>query len=240
MLNLKNNHIIFIISILFISLFTSCSSTKQLQYEKGNSDYTYKRIKKGTYESPVETEYLEMNASTSKKNYPIAREEKPIVTNKSNYKPTKKVRRTGQESEEEILREEVYEVASQYLGIGYKSAGKAPNTGFDCSGFTNYVFQTLGIPMTGTSVSMSKLGILRKPEELKRGDLVFFGKNGNIHHVGIVSSNEDGEIEMIHSSSSSGITTDIIQRSDYWRKRFMYGRDVITGHLNQKEKANNN
>ncbi|HMP29584.1 MAG TPA: C40 family peptidase [Saprospiraceae bacterium] len=242
MFELKNHQLIYFLFVVVSLGFVSCSTSKQVKYEKGNSEYTYKRIKKGTYESSSDLEFLEVNTASSVKNYAYNNKEKPKTEIKYNtsYKPSKKTRNTAQDTEEEILREEVYEVASQYLGISYRSGGKAPNTGFDCSGFTNYVFQTLSLPVSGTSVSLSRLGELRKNEELKRGDLVFFGKNGNIHHVGIVSSNINGEIEMIHSSSSAGITTDIIQRSDYWRKRFMYGKDVITGFLEQKNRQNNN
>ena len=236
---LKSNHLVLLTGFIVVLLLSSCSSSRQLKYEKGNSEYTYKRIKKGSYESPADNEYLELTSSVSKTPVSEKREKTSSAEVKKKTSFSFK-RRTAQETEEEILREEIYETASQYLGIGYRSGGKAPNTGFDCSGFVNYVYHTMGIPISGTSVSLSRLGQSRQNEELKRGDLVFFGKNGNIHHVGIVSANENGEIEMIHSSSSNGISIDVIQKTDYWRKRFMYGKDVVTDYIKNKDKKDSN
>ncbi len=222
------------IGFIIVLLLSSCSTSRQLKNEKGNSDYTHKRLKNVTFEAPADNGYLELTSSV---NETVLSEKKEKVASLE-VKKKKSLsfkKRNAQTTEEEILREEIYETASQYLGIGYRSGGKAPNTGFDCSGFVNFVFQSMGIPISGTSVSLSRQGQSRSSEELKRGDLVFFGKNGNIHHVGIVSANENGEIEMIHSSSSNGISINIIQRTDYWRKRFMYGKDVVTGYLKNKE-----
>lgn len=236
---LKSNYLVLLTCFIVMLLLSSCSTSRQLKYEKGNSEYTYKRIKKGNYESPPESEYLELTTSTTKS--PVSEKwEKSSVSESKKKKSFSFKKRNAQETEEEILREEIYETASQYLGIGYRSGGKAPNTGFDCSGFVNYVYHTMGIPISGTSVSLSRLGQSRSNDELKRGDLVFFGKNGNIHHVGIVSANENGEIEMIHSSSSNGISIDVIQRADYWRKRFMYGKDVVTEYIKNKDKKDSN
>ena len=236
---LKNSRIVLLIGLLVLILMSSCSTSKQLKYERGQSEYSYNRIKKGTYEDPKENEFLELTSSVS--NRPEAgKRSKASISDTSRKKTSSSKKKNAQETEEEVLRDEIYETASQYLGIGYRSGGRAPNTGFDCSGFVNYVYHTMGIPVSGTSVSLSKVGILKPNEELKRGDLVFFGRNGNIHHVGIVSANDNGEIEMIHSSSSNGITIDVIQKTNYWKKRFMYGKDVITEYLKNKESKSGN
>jgi len=63
--------------------------------------------------------------------------------------------------------------------------------------------------------------------QLKEGDLVFFGSKRKVSHVAIVASVEKNKIEVIHSTSSRGVVIDNISNSDYWQKRYLFGRDVL-------------
>ena len=63
-----------------------------------------------------------------------------------------------------------------------------------------------------TSIILKKLAI-------KKGDLIFFNNGGGVSHVGIVSANKNGEIEMVHASSSKGIIITDVTSSKYWSKR---------------------
>ena len=121
--------------------------------------------------------------------------------------------------------------ANKYQGIPYHYGGKSPSTGFDCSGFVGYVFSEENFPLKGTASQLSRLGHKKSPDQLQKGDLVFFGSNGKINHVGIITLNDGENLTMIHSSSSSGIRSDNITHSDYWSKRMLFGTDVITAHL---------
>lgn len=208
--------------LIFVTMMaTSCASTKKYG-DRGHS-YSKSRTSRSNYQTTQgkEDEYL---ATIETKN-----------DKKSPYKPAKKksfVKKPIQNDDAETaFREGIYETASQYLGLKYRSGGKSPSTGFDCSGFVAYVMAQSDLKIGGSSISMSKLGLAKEKENLQTGDLVFFGRNGNIHHVGIVSNNIDGEIEMIHSASSTGITVEIMDRSDYWRRKFMFGRDIISPFL---------
>ncbi len=205
---------------LLAMMTTSCASSKK--YGNRNSSYTKSRTARSNQNKPAKSndDYL---AVVDVKN-----------DKKGGYDvPSKKKYRKPLQNDdvEKAFREGIYETGSQYIGLKYRSGGRAPNTGFDCSGFVSYVMGQSGIKIGGSSISMSKLGLPKDKENLQIGDLVFFGRNGNIHHVGIVSNNVDGEIEMIHSASSTGISVDIIDKSDYWRRKFMFGRDIITPHL---------
>ena len=119
-------------------------------------------------------------------------------------------------------RKAVIEYAAQFLGTPYVYGGSTPS-GFDCSGFTSYVFaNTVGsIPRVAqaqfdatTRVSMS---------ELKPGDLVFFGSSASsISHVGIYV----GDGKFIHSPH----TGDVVKYdslSGYYSNRFQGGGRVI-------------
>ncbi|MBK8079854.1 MAG: C40 family peptidase [Saprospiraceae bacterium] len=65
------------------------------------------------------------------------------------------------------------DTASSYIGSNYQSGGKNPDTGFDCSGFTSFVFRKNGIDISGPSHDLAKLGKSKNKNELAPGDLVF-------------------------------------------------------------------
>ena len=65
-------------------------------------------------------------------------------------------------------------IAERYLGIPYLWGGASPLTGFDCSGFTMYVYAQLGVSLTHYTGSQFYEGIRVPPDQLEPGDLVFF------------------------------------------------------------------
>ncbi|MCO6459875.1 MAG: C40 family peptidase [Saprospiraceae bacterium] len=116
------------------------------------------------------------------------------------------------------MRANIIDYATKYLGTPYRSGGMKPG-GFDCSGFVRYVFSEYGFPLAHSSRTLSQEGETIKPEDARPGDLIFFASNGRVHHVGIVYSNYNKNLKMIHSSSSKGVTIDEIYSSAYWTKR---------------------
>lgn len=79
-------------------------------------------------------------------------------------------------------RSEVVSIAKQYLGVPYVWAGMSPS-GFDCSGFTSYVYRQVGVYLPHSSRAQIGYGQRVGASDLQPGDLVFFGSP--IHHVGI-------------------------------------------------------
>ena len=73
-------------------------------------------------------------------------------------------------------------IALQYLGVPYVWGGSSPSTGFDCSGFTSYVFAQIGVSLPHHAASQFGYGTPVPYEQLAPGDLVFFSGLG---HVGI-------------------------------------------------------
>jgi cell wall-associated NlpC family hydrolase len=78
---------------------------------------------------------------------------------------------------------QVVQTAATYLGIPYVWAGNSPSGGFDCSGFTQYVFAQHGVSLPHSAADQAALGFPIAPADIKPGDLVFFGNP--IHHVGL-------------------------------------------------------
>ena len=110
--------------------------------------------------------------------------------------------------------------------IRYRRGGRDPATGFDCSGFVQYVFaHSLGIDLPDVSASQFQEGVRITRGELKTGDLVFFHTRGkSVSHVGIYL---DGG-RFIHSPST-GKRVRIDELSDpYWAKRFVAAKRPIT------------
>lgn len=87
----------------------------------------------------------------------------------------------------------VLNYAYQFLGTPYVWGGSTPS-GFDCSGFTSYVFRNFGVNLPRVSRSQTSVGSKVSYSNLQAGDLVFFG-SGSISHVGIYI----GGGNMIHS-----------------------------------------
>lgn len=103
--------------------------------------------------------------------------------------------------------------------IRYRRGGRAPTTGFDCSGFVQYVFaHALGIDLPDNSISQFRAGMQVARNELQTGDLVFFHTRGkNVSHVGIYLDNG----RFIHSPST-GKRVRIDELSDrYWARRYV-------------------
>jgi len=90
--------------------------------------------------------------------------------------------------------------AEQYIGVPYRYGGTSPRTGFDCSGFVQYVYDVQGVDLPRTSRQMAGAGIAVEPStrSLKVGDLMLFSQGGRISHVAIYAGNG----RFIHSSSS--------------------------------------
>jgi len=124
--------------------------------------------------------------------------------------------------------------AMTYLGTPYKYAGKRPEEGFDCSGFANFIYNQYGFKTAGPSHELALMGVPKDRQQLQPGDLVFFGNEERISHVGIVTAGANGRIGFIHSSTSGGIRTDEVSGNEYWEKRYLFGRDLISGFMASK------
>lgn len=126
-------------------------------------------------------------------------------------------------------RRQVIDYAYELEGIEYNEAGDAPEEGFDCSGFTCYVYKQANIQLPRVSAMQAAQGIRKELWETEPGDLIFFRKpdTNRVFHVAVVVANELDGIKVIHSTSSRGVQVDNISASSYWQQFPMEARDVL-------------
>lgn len=108
--------------------------------------------------------------------------------------------------------------AMSLMGVPYKWGGAAPESGFDCSGFVQFVVrQATGIILPRSSFDQVRHGTSITKDELQPGDLVFFNTlRAPFSHVGIYI----GENRFIHAPSR-GKSVEIVDITNtYWQKRY--------------------
>jgi cell wall-associated NlpC family hydrolase len=128
------------------------------------------------------------------------------------------------------LNSKIINYAGQFTGVPYKTGGATPS-GFDCSGFTQYVFNKFNYHLPRSTAEQSKAGINVDKKNIKQGDLVFFtGKNQKsrkVGHVGIVvESSGKGNFLFIHASTSKGVTISSSLES-YYKQRYLSARRIV-------------
>lgn len=124
------------------------------------------------------------------------------------------------------FRQVMIDKAMEFVGTPYKYGGKSPS-GFDCSGFTQYVYKSQGLTLPPNSKSQARAGKRLAPTRAEPGDLLIFEDRGRIHHVGMVLEAGPGSVKMIHASSSQGVIVEDVFESSYWKKRLSYAVKVL-------------
>ncbi|HEV2471673.1 MAG TPA: SH3 domain-containing C40 family peptidase, partial [Chthonomonadales bacterium] len=113
--------------------------------------------------------------------------------------------------------------ACTYRGIPYRYGGVSRN-GFDCSGFTRYLFGLRGIALPHSARAQAQFGVAIPRTELRPGDLVFFHTvTRGISHVGVYV----GKGKFVHASSrrEGGVREDSLS-SGYYRAAYRAARRV--------------
>ncbi|MDP4108759.1 MAG: NlpC/P60 family protein [Bacillota bacterium] len=115
---------------------------------------------------------------------------------------------------------EIVDYAKKYLGVKYRSGGSSPK-GFDCSGFTSYVYKHFGINLSHASKSQYKNCDKIEKSELKEGDLVFFANprksSKGVGHVGIYIGNN----AFIHASSPGDVVKITSLSETYYLRNYI-------------------
>jgi probable lipoprotein NlpC len=129
-----------------------------------------------------------------------------------------------------ISRRSIIQYAEIFQSIPYKWGGE-DSTGFDCSGFVLKVMKNYGYSFNHGARDQSELGFEIPREQLKEGDLVFFGKryaNGRckIDHVAIAHTVDKNTLTVIHSTSK-GVNIQELKQNDYWGKKILFYRNII-------------
>lgn len=121
---------------------------------------------------------------------------------------------------------EVAELALKYKGYKYVVGGKNPESGFDCSGFTRYIFLQFGYSLGNTAASQNNLGVEVERSALKEGDLILFydEQKTKIGHTGIYISGGD----FIHSANPErGVVIDNLNTNSYYNERYIVAKRIV-------------
>ena len=122
----------------------------------------------------------------------------------------------------ETMGQKIVALAQDYMGVPYVWGGTTPK-GFDCSGFTQYVFDKMGYSLNRTAAQQLKNGY--KVTDLKVGDLVFFtntyATSAAASHVGIYM----GDNLFIHAASGGVKVTSLDH--EYYAPRYIGARRIV-------------
>ncbi len=119
------------------------------------------------------------------------------------------------------IREKIVRVAKNLLEKKYSYGKQDIYYGFDCSGFTRFVYSEAGIKIKRTSIEQYNNAKKVTLKELIPGDLVFFAisSKNNPDHVGIYIGNN----MFIHAKTEGKKIQKASLDNNYWKKRFLTG-----------------
>jgi cell wall-associated NlpC family hydrolase len=132
------------------------------------------------------------------------------------------------------LQQDIVDFGMRFLRTPYRFGGRTPS-GFDCSGFTVYVFRQFNITLNATSAAQdTQFPTVSRQQDLRVGDLVFFegsARNRRVGHVGIVTETRpNGTFRFIHASTSDGVTVSN-STEQYWAVRYLRGGRVLPDNV---------
>ena len=127
------------------------------------------------------------------------------------------------EVEAASIGESLVNYGKKFMGVPYVFGGTTPK-GFDCSGYTRYVYKSQGVTLPRTADQQYKVGKAVSKSQLAPGDLVFFANTykPGISHVGIYA----GGNLVLNATSSKGIALVSIN-SSYWGPKYAGAKRVI-------------
>lgn len=111
----------------------------------------------------------------------------------------------------------ILQTALGLRGVPYRNGGSDPG-GFDCSGFTQYVFAQVGTHLPRDTREQFQKGAKIKRDDLQPGDLVFFATTSkHVSHVGIVLD----DTHFVHAPNARGVVRIESMELPYWKRRFV-------------------
>jgi len=123
-----------------------------------------------------------------------------------------------------VVSSAIVETAMRLRGVPYRNGGSDP-TGFDCSGFVQWVFAKNGLMLPREVREQYGTGQQIELRDVQPGDLVFFQTvSRGASHVGVVI----GAGQFVHAPSSTGVVRVERFSATFWASRFVGARRVAT------------
>lgn len=121
--------------------------------------------------------------------------------------------------------EKVVDFSKTLIGVPYRYASIDAKKGFDCSGFITYVFNHFNITVPRSSIDFTHVGRAIPSDSAKAGDLILFTGTDStekfVGHMGLIVSNENKQLQFIHSTSGKKYGVTITPYNDYYKSRYM-------------------
>jgi len=126
---------------------------------------------------------------------------------------------------EAVSSTDVLATALAYQGVPYRYGGTTPTTGFDCSGFVQYVLGRHAFTVPRSAAEQFRMGQRVSARDVRAGDLVFFSTIApGASHVGLALSAD----EFVHAPATSGVVRVERLGSSYWQQRFVGARRLLS------------
>lgn len=124
-----------------------------------------------------------------------------------------------------ISHADILATALQYRGVPYRYGGDSPTSGFDCSGYVQFVMARHSILVPRTAAEQFQIGQPVRSRDVRAGDLVFFTTIApGASHVGLATS----ATEFVHAPATSGVVRVERLTSSYWQSRFVGARRLFS------------
>jgi hypothetical protein len=131
-------------------------------------------------------------------------------------------RRINDNIRQAVFGQRVVVQARRLLGRPYIWGAKDGKPGFDCSGYTSYVFASLGVPLAMSALGQYQQGIEIDQGALQPGDLVFFTGQGSPLHVGVY----EGDGSFLHAPGTGKVIESSRLDSRYFALHFIGARRI--------------
>lgn len=118
--------------------------------------------------------------------------------------------------------QKIADYAKSFVGYPYVYGGASPS-GFDCSGFVQYVYKQNGISINRTATAQLSNGYYVSYNDMKPGDIIYFGYGNSASHVGIYIGNGN----FVHAqNSSTGVVITSLSQS-YYANRYLCAHRIV-------------
>lgn len=120
---------------------------------------------------------------------------------------------------------DILQTALGFRGVPYRYGGESPTTGFDCSGFVQFVMAQHHLTVPRTTAEQFQIGRRVSARDVRAGDLVFFSTVApGASHVGLAVSKD----EFVHAPATSGVVRVERLEVSYWQSRFVGARRLFS------------